>query len=803
MTYSELDRASDQFALKLLAEGVSTGDVVGLWLPRTTRLWVAILGIFKAGAAYLPLELNWPAARLQMMLRCADARLVVVEASAGPAPFCEPVLDIDADSSTASIEATLTYPRREDLAYVIFTSGSTGSPKGVMINHGALDNLLYAMDLLLPLGPDDVQLSISPVSFDITVPDLFLPLVSGARCHMAPLERATDADALATEIAEQLVTVLQATPHTWKRLLAGGWEGAPALTAIAGGDVLSQSLSDTLAERVGVLWHCYGPTEATVWATAKRMEPGDAVSLGDSLAGYRLSVRNEQGQQQVSGSAGELYIGGRGLADGYVNDTQRTAQCFLTAEYGEERWYRTGDLVQQGPEGELTFIGRADRQIKYLGHRVEPAEIENLALAIRGVTDAAIKLEEGSRPSLCLYYRDSGDNPLLETQLRACIEKTLPWYMVPSRLVSLSCWPTTSSGKTDYRALALYLAPKTTANPGKGSALVDCIISLWHRQFPLAELDASAHFFELGGDSLAAVTLLTSIEQEVGVDISLATLYAYPTIGLLTKRLEGGSNIELIGRGAPQLLNFNRSQADQKLYCFHALGGSVLNYQKLVEYLGDVYAVTGVQAIGMEGDQKPVCNMDTLAILYSRALVKDQSSGAFFLAGGSMGGVIALAVARKLMAMGRTVTTVMMFDSLGPGNRQLKFRKAIRVTPTQIYRRIKFRAFKHWVSLQARASLKLGKPVPHRWRYHYIESCHYRLLHNYLASDACREPYSGEVFFFRLPQMGRGVYQLPLLGWEGVLTGRVVIDEVEGEHGQFIESKAFGAVLRHRARGLE
>src|SRR5690606_10367292 len=371
-TYAQLLRRAQAIALELRGLGVAEGDRVAVVLPRGRDLPAALLGVLGSGAAYVPLDPHHPMSRLEYALTDSGASAVVT--AAGMPRFNLPMLDVGA-CGDATEAFCRTFPSAT--AYVIYTSGSTGRPKGVAVSHGALMNFLYSMAEEPGISPSDAVLAVTTVSFDIAALELFLPLIRGARVVIAHEDEVFDGARLARKLEAEGITVLQATPVTWKLLLEANWAGKADLRALCGGEALPEALAEALLPRVGELWNLYGPTETTVWSTIERVRSGDPITVGRPIANTTVYVLDEHMQPVPVGVPGELWIGGAGVAQGYLNRPELTAERFRESPFrAGERIYGTGDLVRWLSDGRLQHLGRLDFQVKVRGFRIELGEIE-------------------------------------------------------------------------------------------------------------------------------------------------------------------------------------------------------------------------------------------------------------------------------------------------------------------------------------------------------------------------------------------------------------------------------------------
>ncbi|MDB4987428.1 MAG: lgrB, partial [Myxococcaceae bacterium] len=400
-SFAQLAAESDRIAAALLERGVLRGALIGVCMSRSVSLVAAMLGVWKAGAAYLPLDPAQPAARTALILDDAHISIVLVDDSTRyslPEGQIEKLCVDELEAAAASPAHAVVAKHLDETAYVLYTSGSTGRPKGVEITHRSLSNFITSMRARPGLSPEDVLVAVTTVSFDISGLEIWLPLTTGARLVISSSETAANGKALASFLRDTKATVLQATPSTWRMLLEAGWSGR--LKMLCGGEALPQPLARRLVEVGTELWNLYGPTETTIWSSAALIEGSCEVTLGKPIAETTLHVLDPLMQAVPCGITGELYIGGTGLAQGYRGRPGLTAERFVPDPFGAPggRLYRTGDLVRARPDGSLDFIGRVDQQVKVRGHRIELGEIEAALLTTPGIRSAAVVADasEGS-----------------------------------------------------------------------------------------------------------------------------------------------------------------------------------------------------------------------------------------------------------------------------------------------------------------------------------------------------------------------------------------------------------------------
>jgi amino acid adenylation domain-containing protein len=540
LSYAELNRRANQLARLLHGRGTGGGALVGVALERSLDMVVALLGVQKAGAAYVPIDPRFPAERLQFML--ADSGIVALIASEETAarfdlPAGVAVIDLAAEAAAldlleASDLATNAAP--EDIAYVIYTSGSTGRPNGVAVSHGALANLLGAMRYRPGMRDSDVVAAVTTISFDIAALELYLPLIVGARIELVSHDVAADGVALTRLLSESGATMLQATPTTWRLLIEAGWRAGDGFRAFCGGESLPRDLADILLENVHELWNLYGPTETTIWSTAGRVERGAAViSIGQPIANTSVYILDAAGAPTPIGIPGEIWIGGDGVAAGYHRRPELTAARFVSDPIVGKtgaRMYRTGDLGRWGADGRLIHMGRLDRQVKFRGFRVELGEIEAALHTHPAVARAVVVAQNltAEQPRLIAYIVYHPAKDLTATEARRHIKQTLPDYMVPSGFVALDALPLTPNGKIDVRAL-----PDPFKNPAGGGGgyeppapgLEELVAEVWQELLQVDRVSADDNFFELGGNSLLSLRVITEIEARAGCRLQPRILF--------------------------------------------------------------------------------------------------------------------------------------------------------------------------------------------------------------------------------------------------------------------------------------
>ena len=529
LTYRRLHETANQLATYLVEQGIQKGDIVGVALDRSPEMLITLLAIIKAGAAYLPLDPAYPHDRIAYMLTDSSARMVVTSKKyAGRLDTL--VIEVEVEKALTESSA---FPTSEptvsaggnDLAYILYTSGSTGKPKGVLIEHHNIVNLLASMIAWPGITPDDRLLAVTTISFDIAGLELFLPLLVGATLVLADAETTRDGRLLLEAVQNEQISMIQATPATYKMMLAAGWESPLPLKVLCCGEPLTKDLAQKLLARCASLWNMYGPTETTIYSTGKQILPTDnLITIGRPIQSTQVYILDEAGKPLGIGSVGEITIAGAGVARGYHNRPELNAEKFVKNPFGDGLLYRTGDLGKWTPDGEVHCLGRMDQQVKIRGYRIELGEIEQALLRNSDIKDAVVVARE-DRPGdtrLVAYVvpeTTPGESAVPERRERwkQQVREILPDYMVPTEFVVLPQLPLTPNGKIDRTVL-----PKPESESQSEAHEVikpqtkeeELLTAIWSDALGLETVNSTDDFFELGGHSLIAVQIMVRIERE-------------------------------------------------------------------------------------------------------------------------------------------------------------------------------------------------------------------------------------------------------------------------------------------------
>ncbi len=557
LSYAQLNGRSSHVARTLRVAGARRGEMVAVCMRRSPLLLVSLLAVQKSGAAYVPLDPDFPVDRLKYMLSDSGARVLL---TAGPlpqgleVPAGIEVIDVAADAGQLGSDAADDIsdgPRAQDAAYVLYTSGSTGKPKGVTVPHGALANFLLSMREQPGLSATEVMAAVTTISFDIAGLELYLPLIVGARIELVPRQTAVDGRALARLLDTGDATVLQATPATWRMLVEAGWRGKPGFRALCGGEALSRKLADDILERVSELWNLYGPTETTIWSTLDKVERDAApISIGRPIANTQVHILDATGEIVPIGTTGEICIGGAGVAAGYHNRPELTAERFVADRYSgssERRLYRTGDLGRWGPDGKLYHLGRSDHQVKIRGFRIELGEIEQALASHPAVRHAVAAVREArpDDPRLVVYLTLHDDQVVTTNDVKGFLRSRLPEYMIPSLVMTLPEMPLTPNGKVDRGSLPDPFATSlrdAAVREKPESAMEKALAGIWMTVLGIGEVDALDNFFELGGYSLLSLQVATLVEKRTGRRLDPRALF-FHNLREVAAMLERGASM--------------------------------------------------------------------------------------------------------------------------------------------------------------------------------------------------------------------------------------------------------------------
>ena len=792
LSYAELDARSNQLAHFLRKRGVRAEQLVGVCLERSLEMVVALLGILKAGGAYVPLDPAYPSDRIKYVLDDAHVALLLTQDSmlaSLPSTSAE-VICLDPEWLVFQHEGTepvATEVTPANLAYVIYTSGSTGKPKGVQLEHRSVVNFLCSMRRQPGMTADDVLVAVTTLSFDIAGLELYLPLLVGGRLVIASREATFDGRLLTQLLEQSGVTIMQATPTTWRVLLESGWEGSPKLKVLVGGEALSADLARQLAMRCGAVWNMYGPTETTIWSSVYKVEGRDEklVPIGTPIANTTFYILDSNRQPVIEAAEGELYIGGEGLARGYFERAELTAEKFVSDPFSSQpgaRLYRTGDLARYKPDGNVEFLGRIDHQVKIRGFRIELGEIEAVLEQHSGVNQAVVIAREDTPGDkrLVAYFVPETPCTVTSAELRQHAGKQLPDYMTPTAFVQMEKLPLTPNGKVDRKALPLPMVndfeAQTEFIPPRDSTERK-LVQLWEEVLGIRPISVTANFFELGGRSILAARLFTRILRTFGEELPLSTLFRSPTVEQLAKELQAS------GRTADYvtLVPIQENGTRPPFFCVHGGAGSTLFLHQLSRELGVDQPFYGIEPEGLDGKPFQRLTVEQMAAHYLAEIRKVQPTGPYYIGGYCFGGLVAFEMAGMLREQGEQPALVALFSAAlrfnhlvapaqptpppPPAPRPIGARLArLLSSPIKSVRNLSMTLY--WRSLPFirrstyRFLFALGLHIPPGMRTMYVVRMLGRAEQNYRP-----KPYSGSIVLF----FGPGTLDFgPNLGWDGL-----------------------------------
>ena len=812
LAYAQLNSRANQLAHYLIEQGIEVGDFIGIYFDRSIDLLVALLASLKVGGVYVPLDPVNPRERIQLLLEDAEAKVLLTHRALQnrlPDYDC-PVLvldDLQRQLGSQAKDNLIGRVKATDLAYIIYTSGSTGKPKSVAIPHYAVIDHHLAMKDAIGFGETDTILSVASVAFDPSVQDFFLPLFLGAKVVIATKAETLDGFLLKERIDRCGATIMQATPATWRMLLMAGWKGKVDLTVLSGGEGLTTDFASKLLDRSKAVFNIYGPTETTIWSTYHKVErtwlerktESGYAPVGRPLHNVQVYILDEHLQQVPVGVAGEIYIGGVGVAPGgYFKRPELTQARFIDhpSRVGE-KLYRTGDLGRYLNDGAIEYLSRVDNQVKIRGYRIELGEIESNLAQYSGVRENVVVVRE-DRPDdkrLVAYLVMAGEQELNRKALKEFLKKRLPDYMVPSAFVELAAFPLTTTMKVNRKALP---APDWSQRDVEEAFLAPAnetermLSQIWSELLGVQNISCNDNFFELGGHSLIAVNMMAKVEAASGKKLPLSTLLENSTIRGLSR---------LLSEERPQVPNGSlvpiRPEGSKlPIYLVHGAGLHVLMFQTLAAHMDPEQPIYALQARGLNNEAEPLDNLEAIAAHYISEILVQNPDGPYALAGYSFGGLIAFEMAKQLRQMGKEVALLGVFDTV--------VRQSIRGEKESYYRQLLNLGKKvAWnLSLLAKNPLESLKYKTNtlqvrfrRWtsglKYDAREvirgdkSAQAILVDqkNQMAFDTYKiTPYDGEIHLFRAEKRQFWVDDFEWLGWKPYARGGVVIHDVPGDH---------------------
>jgi amino acid adenylation domain-containing protein len=798
LTYGDLNERANQLAHFLRQRGVGPDVPVGICLDNSLELTIALLAVLKAGGACLPLDPAYPKERLQLMLEDSHAPILLARegllpelSSTHAQRICMlSIADALARESRQNPEQHVT---PANLAYVIYTSGSTGKPKGVMLTHGGLVNYIGAVTKLYGLRSSDRLLQFSSISFDIAIEEIFPTWSVGATLVLRSSNFSLAGNDFLRFARQQKLTVLSVATAYWHELVhelsESGAEPPESLRLlVVGGEKAQIQALEAWRKIVGnrVRWiNTYGPTETSVIATS--YEPPSSGTLpsplpiGRPIGNVKIHILDRNLQPVPVGIPGEVHIGGPGVARGYLNHPELTAEKFVRDPFSsqsEARLYKTGDLARYLDDGEIEFVGRRDFQVKIRGFRVELGEIE-AALAKHAAVREALVLarEEGlNNKRLVGYVIPAAGATPDAAELRKFLKRQLPEYMVPPDFVLLHEFPLTPNGKVDRKALP---APEPSAaadHVAAANPVEAQLVAMWEEILARKPISVRDNFFDLGGHSLLAVRLMRRIEQSFKRKLPLTTLFEAPTIEQFAALLQQ----EQWTPSQASLVAIQPEGDRAPFFCIHGLGGTVLRFNALARHLGTERPFYGVQAQGLEGDRAFHTTVEEMAAFYIKEIRVRQPEGPYYIGGYSLGGLIAFEMSRQLQAEGQEVGLLALLDTY-PG--KPKSNKMLLSSLMALPRR-------EQLSYIAQRAKRIRRGIKRRFEALFLPRPLKEVRRVFASAEEVYKPqvYFGSATWFRATEKGLRGVDNPTDDWSKWVTGGVEVHDIEGDHGSILKA---------------
>ncbi|MDQ6762338.1 MAG: amino acid adenylation domain-containing protein [Bacteroidota bacterium] len=691
LTYDELNKRSNQVAWCLLEHGVKTEALVPIFIERSIEMLIGILGILKAGAAYVPIDPEYPEDRINFMLEDTAATIVIsskISSLKLPASAAIDIIEIDKCRGAIS-DMPVQNPRIEinslNLAYVIYTSGSTGKPKGVMIEHQAVVDHCFGLIKVAQLENYTSFALFSPLVFDAGHSIIFTSLLLGATLNILSRELIMDGEKLVSYLEKNPVDCIKIVPSVWLSYINSGNKVLAKKAMIFGGESFSLKIQEHLLKLnyAGAIYNHYGPTETTIGKCIHKVDLQKiykTVPIGKPFSNTQLYVVDISGELVPVETDGELYISGEGIARGYLNRPELTVEKFIENSFHDIKLfvsndenisnaanakfalvYKTGDKVRWNMDGEIEYIGRIDDQVKINGYRIELAEIENVLLQNKNIRQASVRLCEDDNRNKILVGYVVPEEPFNKQKTIAQLQEKLPDYMIPGMWMELDHLPLTSNGKIDKKALPVpefsELLKKQYAPPVND--IEKSLAKIWENLLGIEKVGVYDTFFELGGNSIQTVTMFSRVRKQFGRELPLATIFQAPDISKLASIISQKKNVINLSCLVPI-----QPQGDNPpLFCMHAGAGNVLFYNDLAKNLGISQPLYGLMARGLNGKEHFHTSIEEMATHYIKEIKSVQPAGPYFLAGYCLGGTIAFEMAQQLLKEGEKVELLATFNS--------------------------------------------------------------------------------------------------------------------------------------------
>ncbi len=665
ITYGELSTMTNQMANYLWSQGLRPGQIVAISLDRTPELIASLFAVLQCGASYVPVDTNYPDGRLNLMIEDSDAAFYI--GSNLKTNFPNKAVSLTIASILESMRHLPVEPVNlmvptESAAYIIYTSGSTGKPKGVQVAHCNVINLVYSMAKEPGICAADKIFSITTISFDAMVMEIFLPLLHGACVVLVDEETRRDGNLLLEKAAKDKVTMMWGTSSIWHILIDSGWKKPLNIKALIGGEPVPMPLAHQLLARCNELWNIYGPTETTVCSFLTQITIDDnPITIGMPVANTTVYLLDANRKPVNEGQVGEIVIAGDGVSLGYLNRPDLNNERFLTNTFNLKsggKMYLSGDLGKLLPNGQVQCLGRIDHQVKVRGYRIELGEIEQVLLSIDGIKTAVVIAETDILIAFIeVDYKMANEKDQIRLW-RNELASQLPSFMVPHDFNIIEQLPTTLSGKIDRKALLNYKSNQIIEYTEPRSETEKIVETIWKESLNREKIDVFSNFFEIGGHSLIAVRVMSKIQQQTGKKLPISSLFEYSTIEQLAKLLETDREIH-----SDYLVPIKPEGTKPPLFMVHGAGLNILNFKHVISHFDEDQPVYGIQGIGPNGYDNWFESIEEMAACYIESILKINPKGPYALAGFSFGGVVAFEMARQLKEQGKKVSIIALLDS--------------------------------------------------------------------------------------------------------------------------------------------
>jgi amino acid adenylation domain-containing protein len=665
ITYSDLNIMTNQMANYFWSQGLRPGQIVAVSLDRNPELIASLFAVLQCGASYVPIDTKYPDARLNLMIEDSDAAFYIgfnSKSNLSNKTVSLSIADIMESLADLPVEPLNIMVPTESPAYIIYTSGSTGKPKGVQVAHCNVINLVYSMAKEPGISATDKIFSITTISFDAMVMEIFLPLLHGACVVLVDEETRRDGNLLLEKAAKDKITMMWGTSSIWHILIDSGWEKPLNIKALIGGEPIPMPLAHQLLSKCNELWNIYGPTETTVCSFVTQITINDnPITIGTPIANTTVYLLDANRKPVDQGKVGEIVIAGDGVSLGYLNRPDLNKERFLTNTFNTEsegKMYLSGDLGKILPDGQVQCLGRIDHQVKVRGYRIELGEIEQFLLAIDGIKSVVVIAETDI---LIAFIEADFEITNEQEQIRLWrneLAKQLPTFMVPQDFNILEKLPTTLSGKIDRKVLLNYKSNKNVEYTKPRTETEKIVETIWKESLNREKIDIFSNFFEIGGHSLLAVRVMNKIEKETGKKLPISSLFEYSTIEQLAKLLSTDTKIY-----SDCIVPIKPNGEKVPLFLVHGGGLDVLFFVNMSKHLSDEQPLYGIQGIGANGFNDWYESIEEMAAHYIESIIKVNPNGPYAIGGYCIGGVIAFEMTKQLKELGKEVSLTVLINS--------------------------------------------------------------------------------------------------------------------------------------------